>query len=161
MSKSSLFGSWGKFQRMLTKLEENPEQYFRVIESMGEKITERLWDIIEGQEIYLEPLTKEYEFRKAKEGYDERTLIRTGDYLNSIKVIDITSSGDSLEVTIGVEDGTTETGISMKQLALYIEYGTADQPARMPFQRSWEVMKKDVEQEVSERIYAKIEEVMQ
>lgn len=161
MSKSSLFGSWGKFQRMLTKLEDNPEQYFRVVESMGEKITERIWDIIEGQEIYLEPLTKEYEFRKAKEGYDERTLIRTGDYLNSIKVIDITSSGDSLEVTIGVEDGTTETGISMKQLALYIEYGTQDQPARMPFQRSWEVMKRDVEQEISERIYAKIEEVMQ
>lgn len=161
MSKSSLFGSWGKFQRMLTKLEDNPEQYFRVVESMGEKITERIWDIIEGQEIYLEPLTKEYEFRKAKEGYDERTLIRTGDYLNSIKVIDITSSGDSLEVTIGVEDGTTETGISMKQLALYIEYGTEDQPARMPFQRSWEVMKRDVEQEISERIYAKIEEVMQ
>jgi hypothetical protein len=153
---NKLFGDWNKFERVLKNLSNNSSQYQGVIISIGEKITERIWDLIESQSIELEPLVEEYRQRKIREGYDERILIKTGDFLNSIKVTDIESNGDDLIVHISVEDGTTETGISMKELAGYLEYGTSDMIARQPFLRSWEEMKNDIQREVADRLKAEI-----
>ena len=157
MAKSELFGDWNKLKRVLHNLNNNHQQYEQVIISMGNKITERIWDLIESQSIFLEPLQEEYKKRKIAEGKDERTLIRSGDFLNSIQVIDIRSDGEELTVFIGVEDGITETGIPMRELAEYIEYGTVNQPARMPFQRSWEEMRNEVANEVMNQLKEKIE----
>jgi hypothetical protein len=48
----------------------------------------------------------------------------------------------------------------MQELATYIEYGTVNQPARMPFARSWEAIKAEVSTEVSNRLKAEIEGVL-
>lgn len=147
-----IFGDWDKFERILKNLRDNRPSYQHVIRYMGEQITETIWDLIESQSIDLEPLVKEYEFRKIKEGYDERILIRSGDFINSIQVTDIRVSGYNIEVVIGVEDGITRTGITMKELAQYLEYGTEDMPGREPFKKSWEKMQDDVKEEVSNRL---------
>lgn len=160
MSKSELFGDWAKLKHTLRKLADNGGQYDQIVISMGHKIAEKIWDLIESQSIDLEPLKEDYLRQKVFDGFDERTLIKTGDFLNSIKVIDITSDGEDLTVFIGVEDGMTVTGISMNELAYYIEYGTVNQPARMPFARSWEAMKAEVSSEVSSRLKAEIEGVL-
>jgi hypothetical protein len=151
-----LFGDWDKFRHILVKLSQNHNQYDYVIKSMGEKIAERIYELVEDQSIHLEALTKEYLSRKTKEGYDERTLIRKGDFLLSIKVIDIQSNGDELTVFIGVEDGMTTTKISMRTLAEFLEYGTEKMVGRHPILRSWEEMKRDVSNEVASRLKAEI-----
>jgi hypothetical protein len=151
-----LFGDWNKLQHVLNKLANNHDAYEGMIISMGEKITERIWDLIESQSIELEPLVEDYRQRKIREGYDERILIKTGDFLNSITITDINSDGDNLIVTIGVEDGTTETGLSMQELALYLEHGTETMIARQPFFRSWEQIRKEVSSEVASRLKAEI-----
>lgn len=157
MAKSELFGDWGKAKHIFNKLATNHDQYERVIESMGHEIAERLWDIIESQSIDMAPLQEAYRARKVAEGYDERIVIKTGDFLNSLKVTDIQSDGENMTVFIGVEDGMTESGISMQELAVYIENGTVNQPARMPITLSWEAMRADVTSEVSSRLKAEIE----
>lgn len=153
---SELFGDWEKLKHVLRKLADNPHQYEHIVISMADKIVERIWDLIESQSIELEPLVEEYRQRKVAEGYDERILIRTGDFLNSIQVTDIQTNGDDITVLISVEDGRTETGISMKELAQYIEYGTSNQPARMPLHRTWEEIRHSVKKEVMERLKAEI-----
>ena len=147
-----VFGDWDKLEQTLKALQQNNRAYQNVIRQVADKITEAIWDLIESQSIELEPLVKEYEFRKIKEGYDERILIRTGDFINSIDVTDITIQGNDIRVFIGVRDGVTKTGISMQQLAEFLEYGTEDMPAREPFRKSWEEIRKDVKEEVSDRL---------
>lgn len=149
---SKLFGDWNKFSRVLNNLSDNAEQYKAVGESMGYKIAERIWDIIESQQPDFAPLVEEYKQDKIRDGYDERIAIRTGDYLNSIKVTRIESDGDSLFVFVGVEGGQTETGLDMSELAEYLEYGTSKQPARFPITQSWEIMKNEITKEVSDRL---------
>ena len=155
-----IFGDWDKLEQTLKALAKNNEAYKRVIRDISEKITEAIWDLIESQSIELEPLVKEYEFRKIKEGYDERILIRSGDFLNSIQVTDVRVRGYDIQVHIGVEDGMTQTGISMKDLAYFLENGTEDMPARQPFKKSWEEIRKDVKEEVGNRLKSVILEDM-
>jgi hypothetical protein len=156
MSGSKLFGDWDKLQHVLRKLSENGDQYQGIVYSMADKIVEKLWELIESQAIEMAPLKEEYLKRKIAEGYDERIAIRTGDYLNSLQVTDIQSDGESLTVFISVEDGVTQTEISMKDLANYLEYGTSNQPARYPMTRSWEAMKAEVQSEVASRLKGEI-----
>jgi HK97 gp10 family phage protein len=153
---SKLFGDWNKFRHVLEKLADNADQYQGIVQSMADKIVEKLWDIIEQQAIELEPLKEEYRQRKIAKGYDERILIKTGDFLNSLAVLDIQSDGDSMTVFIGVEDGETKTGISMRELAEYLEYGTENMIGRHPMQRSWEQMKSEVESEVASKLKSAI-----
>lgn len=149
---SSLTGDWDKFRKILNNLQDNQEQYKDVGIEIGHKIAERIWDILESQQPSFAPLAEEYRKQKIREGWDERITIRTGEYLNSIKVLRIESSGDSLSVFIGVEGGKTETGLDMTELAKYLEYGTSRQPARYPITQSWEIMKNDITRECASRL---------
>lgn len=153
---SALFGDWSKLKHVLRKLSENGNQYQSIVTSMADDIVTRIWDLIEQQAIELEPLVEEYRKQKVAEGYDERILIKTGDFLNSIAVTDIETNGDDITVFISVDDGVTNTGISMKELAYYIEYGTVNQPARMPLHRTWEEISQSVKSEVASRLKAEI-----
>lgn len=154
--RSELYGDWGKLKNILHNLKDIDDEYESVIKEMGEKIAERVKSLIASQSIYLEPLEKEYLAQKQSEGRDERTLISSGEFLDSIKVIDIEIGDDSIDVFIGVEDGMTETWIPMKELAYYIEYGTENQPARMPFARSWEEMKAEITNEAMSKLKSRI-----
>lgn len=157
MAKSELYGDWGKLKGILNNLRNLEGEYDDIIIEMGNEIANRIRGLVESQSIYLEPLQEEYRERKVAEGYDKRTLIRTGEFLESIRVIDIRTDGDEVDVFIGIEDGTTETGISMRELAMYIEYGTENQPARLPITRSWESMKAEVISETMNKLRDKIE----
>ena len=153
---SRIFGDWDKFRRVLVNLKDNREQYFAVGESIGRKIAQRIKEIIEAQEPDFAPLVEEYRQRKIREGYDERIIIKTGDYLDSITVKRVESAGDELFVFVGFEDGITETGLRMTELAEFLEYGTSKMPARYPITQSWEIMKNEIKKEVAERLKAVI-----
>ena len=147
-----IFGDWDKFAQTLNALQDNTEAYKTVVRQMGAEIVERIWDLIESQSIDLEPLVEEYRRQKVFEGYDERILIRTGNFLNSINVTDIKVSGYDIEVKIGVDGGTTETGLSMHELASFLEYGTSKMQGREPFRKSWDAMKEDVKGEIMSQL---------
>jgi len=157
MSTSRLFGDWDKFRHILTKLSDNEEQYFAVGRSMGDKIAEKIWDTIESQEPDFAPLVEEYRQQKIREGYYDRIMIRTGDYLNSIQVTNVESNGDQLSVFVGVEGGKTETKLDMTELAQFLEYGTSKMPARFPITQSWDIIKDEVKKEVADRLKLIIE----
>lgn len=152
------YGDWDKFAQTLQALKENTEAYHNVIKQMGEEIATRIWDLIESQSIDLEPLKEDYRRKKIAQGYGNDILIRTGDYLNSIDVTDIRVSGYDIEVEIGILDGTTSTGISMKELAKYLEFGTSKMVGRMPIHKSWEAMSGEVKSEVRSQLLAIIKE---
>lgn len=160
VANSELYGDWEELKRILHNLSDMDSTYEEIIIDMGHKIAEKVKELISTQSIYLEPLEAEYRQQKAMEGQDGRTLIRTGDFLDSIEVVDIQVSGDDVEVFISVKDGVTETGISMRELAQYIEYGTRNQPARLPFTRSWEAMKSEVMNETMNRLSSEIGDVL-
>lgn len=160
MANSEVYGDWDEVKRILRDLNDMDGTYEDVIVEMGHKIADKVKELIASQSIYLEPLDKEYRQQKAKEGHDGRTLISTGDFLESIEVTDIQIGADDIEVFISIKDGVTETGISMRELAQYIEYGTRNQPARLPFTRSWEAMKSEVMTEVTNKLRSKIEDVL-
>lgn len=154
--RSELYGDWGKLKNILHNLKDIDDEYESVIKEMGEKIAERVKSLIASQSIYLESLDTEYLAQKKSEGRDSRTLISSGEFLDSIEVINIEVKDNGIEVFIGVGDGMTETWIPMKELAYYIEYGTENQPARMPFARSWEEMKAEITNEAIGRLKKEI-----
>ena len=149
---SKLTGDWGKVNVALKNVKDLKYSLEEDFEGIGEDIAERIREFIENQELDFAPLTQEYLAKKIKQGYDPRVLIRTGEYVESIKVTEVDSDRDSIHIFISVEDGATETNLSMKELAEFIEYGTKKQPARLPFTQSWERMKGQIKREVERKI---------
>lgn len=144
----SISGDWDKFNQILKDLKNNRREYQDVIEDVGYKIADYIKELILNQSIHLEPLVEDYRKKKIAEGYGDRILVRTQDFVNSIDVVDIKVQGYDIEIFISVEDGMTETGISMRDLAHYLEYGTENMTAREPIKKSWEHMKSEVIDEV-------------
>lgn len=154
---SELYGDWDKFARILHNLKDNEPEYDEVIRSVGQKIAEKIRELIESQGIDMPALDDEYLADKVSEGYDSRILIRTHKFVDSIKLTYEEDRGDGIMVFIGVDGGTTDTGLSMQELADFIEFGTSRQPARMPFHKSWAMMEHEIMEEVSQRLLAIIE----
>lgn len=154
MADIELYGDWEKAKRILRNLSDNTEEYHAVAIAMGELVADKVREYIESQKLILAPLDREYREGKIKAGGDPRTLIYTGAYVDSIKVTDIDIRGDEIDVFISVEDSVTRTGISMKQLAAYLEYGTSRMPARLPFTQSWLLMKEEVRKRANEELKA-------
>ena len=148
----SVYGDWDKLDRILNNLKNNRRDYHAVIQDVGQDIADRIKELILTQGIQLEPLVAEYRRRKLAEGYGDDILVRTHDFVNSIQVVDIQPQGYDLDIFISVEDGMTQTGITMKELAEFLEYGTSKMTGREPFKKSWEEMKEDVKSEVSQRL---------
>lgn len=149
---SKVYGDWKKLKKALNNLGKFTDDIQEVGKKAGEYVELKIKDNIENQSLNLAPLAQEYWRRKIAEGYDPRILIRTGEYLDSIKIVDIQETGNGISIFVGVEDGITETGISMSELATYIEYGTRKQPARLPITQSWEKMRSEVRRMIIEEI---------
>ena len=154
MADIELYGDWEKAKRILRNLENNTPEYHALAIEIGEYVAEKVREYIESQKLLLAPLDREYREGKIKAGGDPRILINTGDYVDSIKVTDIEIRGDEIDVFISVEDSVTRTGISMKTLAAYLEFGTSRMPARLPFTQSWLLMKEDVKRKANAELQA-------
>lgn len=157
---SSLTGDWDKAIRVLRELQRQGNEYKEEVRKIGEEVARKVKSLIESQALDLEQLDSDYLRKKTSEGDDTRILIRTSQFINSIQVTDIQASANGINVKISVMDGTTETGISMIELASFLEYGTSKMPARKPFEKSWEEMKEEVTNEARERLSAIIKEVI-
>lgn len=154
MADVELYGDWDKAKRILRDLSNNTKEYHEVAVELGEYIAQKVKENIESQKLALAPLDREYREGKIKSGGDPRTLINTGEYVDSIKVTDIDIRGDEIDVFISVEDSVTRTGISMKELAAYLEYGTRRMPARLPFTQSWLLMEDEIKRKASAELKA-------
>lgn len=152
MANIELYGDWDRVKRVLRNLQDNTDEYHEVAIRIGEYVADKVREYIESQKLMLAPLDKEYRRGKIKAGGDPRILINTGEYVDSIKVVDIDIRGDEIDVFISVEDTVTKTGISMKELAAYLEFGTRRMPARLPFTQSWLLMKEDVRNKANEEL---------
>lgn len=148
----SVYGDWDKLDSILKNLKNNRREYQDVIQDVGQDIADRIKELILTQGIHLEPLVAEYRAKKIAEGYGDDILVRSKDFVNSIQVVDIQPRGYELDIFISVEDGMTRTGISMKELSEFLEYGTSKMTGRAPFEKSWEEMKEDVKSEVQQRL---------
>lgn len=153
-----LYGDWDKLERKIKALQNNRREYHDVIMDVGESISDRIKSLISGGELDLEPLVAEYRARKTQDGYGDNILVRSGDFVNSIQVVDIQPKGYDLDVFVSVGDGMTRTGISMQELAEFLEYGTSKMTGREPFKKSWEEMKRDIISEVEQRLSQIIKE---
>lgn len=147
-----LYGDWDRFRHILVKLKHNHMQYDEVVLSMGRQISDRIRNLIVSGSLDLEPLVEDYRKTKSAEGYAGATLVRTQAFVNSIEIKDIKSDGESLTIFIGIAGGVTQTGISMNDLARFLEYGTENMIGRYPIRRSWEQMRKDVKEDVASRL---------
>lgn len=154
---SGLTGNWGQVNSALYNLSRT-KNYDKVLTTIGNLVVNRIKQNIMSQSIQLVPLQEEYKRRKIAAGHDPRILISTGEFLNSIVVKDVQSSGDSFSITVGVEDGSGSNGISLEELAYYIEYGTSKQPGRFPFTLSWEEMRSRVSNELINQISVTLQE---
>ena len=153
-----IYGDWDRLDRILKSLQRNRREYHDVIMDVGEEIADRIKELISSGSLNLEPLVAEYRAQKLADGYGDTILVRTGDYVNSIQVVDIEPKGYDMDVFISVGDGMTRTGISMQELAEFLEYGTSKMTGREPFKKSWEEMKSDIIAEVEQRLTAIIKE---
>lgn len=154
---SGLFGNWGQINVHLNnlkraKIKEKP------LLGVGAILAEQIRRNIEEQRIDFVPLSPEYAARKAARGGDSRILIDTHQYVDSIVVKDLEVEGDTFRIVVGVADGEMDTGISLSELAYYIEYGTHKQPGRYPFTLTWEQMREKLKQEIVSQIKVEIEE---
>lgn len=149
---SELYGDWDKLFNALYNMQDMKGKLADAVVETAKTVEINIKSFIENQEIDLVPLTEEYLRRKVAQGYDPRILIKTNQYLESIAVTDIEISNRNITIFVGVIDGATSTGISLAELAYYIEYGTFRQPARLPFTKSWERMRADIQKEFIDRI---------
>jgi hypothetical protein len=158
---SELYGDWDKALKTFQNMKglSTSDMAYEIIDT-GDAIADRIKEYIESQDLALQPLTEEYLNRKVSEGYDPRILIRTGEFVDNIEVTDVDESDNTAMVFVSVKDGTTSTGISLKELAEFLEYGTSRMPARYPFTLSWEKMRGEIKRNVARRMMVMLEGVV-
>ena len=98
------------------------------------------------------PLNSQYKAWKIKKGLDPRILIAYGYYLNSIKVY---KSGKDWVVGVDPFQIHPKTGIRMKKLARYLEYGTSKMPARPHWRPAFEYIRKHINRYIKEYLKEK------
>ena len=98
---------------------------------LAEDIVRELRRVIENQLLTWKPLSAAYLRRKRRLNLDERILIATGHYLDSIQVR--TDPNDDWKITIGFYENQQHPvyeGIDFNDLARWLEYGTTQMAAR-------------------------------
>jgi len=144
----------GTAEKLLRKVgrQINRELMRQLVVDFAERTHARLTRGIKEQTFALTPLSRRYLEQKIACGYDRRILIRSGDYLNAIRVR-TTARSAAVEVN---PNSKTDTGIPMNTLALWLEYGTRRMPARPHWrptalwaQYTWYAM---MEREITRRV---------
>lgn len=120
------YGDWMKIRASLKRIDSDEalEKASKQMESLGRVITRRLKAHIRKQDLDWAPLSSA---TIKKKGFD-KIYVNRGDYLRSI-TYDVTSENGVVELNVYPE-GDHYSGLSMQELADYLEYGTAKMRAR-------------------------------
>lgn len=150
------YGAWKQAGVKLKALQANLFPAFKVqLEQDGQYILETLQGHIDSQDLGWTPLA---ESTIALKNGDDTILVETGFLRNNLKVRQIRSVKNGITFFIGADAWTTHqpSGLKMKQLMIYLEYGTRNMPAR-PLVRP---TLKEVEPILKKNWEALIEEIM-
>lgn len=148
MIRCEMTGDWDKAVEMLKGLRNMQEKYKEIVKQISKEVAITVSDLIESQGIDMASLDAEYAKNKKERGRDGRILISSRNFVDNIEVKSITVTGSSINVKVGVLDGTTETKITNEKLAQFLEGGTSNMPKREPFKKSWEKMRTEIKEEV-------------
>lgn len=109
----------------------------------ADKFLEHLRNNILGQKLSLAPLSPKYKRYKELHGYDTRILISTGEYVDKLKVKEVSYGKNVQGYFVGAfeEDTHVASGQSMATIARWLEYGTYNMPPRPHIFPSWEQFK--------------------
>lgn len=120
------YGDWMKIRASLKKLDSDEAigKAAKQMESLGRVITRKLKAHIRKQDLDWAPLSSA---SIQKKGFD-KIYVKRGDYLRSI-TYDVTVENGEVELNVYPE-GDHYSGLSMQELADYLEYGTAKMRAR-------------------------------
>jgi hypothetical protein len=127
-------------------------------------MVETVKDIIENQLDIKPPLNEKYKEWKKRHGFDERILIMTGEYLDSICVIEKQEQPDvtkgqrkgRFSIGVGVRDKPhTRAKVAMVTLMKWLEHGTSKSPPRTHWRVVWERFRAEMPRNV-ERIRIEI-----
>lgn len=144
---------------LIRKLQGFDDEFQRILDEATEKVAneflEFLKESIENGSLDLEPLTEAYLRHKIAKGLDERILIATREYLDKLKVVK-TPEG----VFVGARPGETHeaSGVDMASLAMWLEYGTQNLPARPHFGPAWDMFWPEAQKRLLKLIQDEIDE---
>lgn len=149
-------GQWEELQRRLSRLRRNEKDYLRIMNNLAVKTQTSIQQKLIQGELNLAPLTLAYALEKRSQGFTGEITIRTSHYVNSIRVKSININGSDIEVNIGFVGGVTDTGLSIMELAKFLEYGTSKMTARKPFLKAWEAVEREIKETARDLIIAEL-----
>lgn len=154
---SRLFGDWQRATDFFARLLGFSDKIERLLEDdIAKEVEVKLKENVRNQLLDLKDLSPEYLARKRKEGLDTRTLIATGDYIESLRVFDIQKSKGKLTIYVGASNEDKHySGLSVGELALIIEEGTFNIPPRPHFRLTWE----KIDYEIRRKIELEVENI--
>lgn len=131
-------GDWERFgARMLAAAQAANKKGEEAVEQLANDSRAYIVQGIERQWFTMRKLHPRYVAYKSRQGFDERILIKTHKYLDSIKVIK-----DEKGFRLGVDPyAKADNGKFYEQIATELEYGTSKTPGR-PHWRPTEVWAK-------------------
>lgn len=128
----STFDNKDPFKPYKSKMKKFITEQEKFIEELAIKFLEDLKRAIYRQTLPLEPLSDNYLQYKQNNDFDERILIKTGDYIKSFKVRFRRYMGQYIATVYIEETYKSEyiNDITNKMLYKILEYGTSRSPAR-------------------------------
>ncbi len=140
-----------EFKKNVIKLNSAEKGFDRWLAGEIEQLVEKV--IKEQKWKYKwKPLNPDYKMWKIRKGLDRRIFIAYGYYLDSIKVY---QSGHDWVVGVDPFRIHMKTGIRMKKLARYLEYGTSKMPARPHWRPAYEYVRKHIDRYVKKYLKEK------
>lgn len=126
--------------KMLTQMQNNYKIIGnQIVDTNAELFYDELMSVIEEQN--FAPLSPEYAKRKGLLGLDTRILIATSEYMSNIQIRQVRGIQGKTARHVGVDSNTkhSDSGLTMSDLALIMEYGTSDGriPARPHYSTAW------------------------
>lgn len=146
------------YKKFFTVLEDSAiSTVATMTRELAEELVEDLKESIEYQIFDWKPLSEKYLEWKMQEGLDERIMIATGDYLDSIAVIEIVR-GRGIQVRVGLPDAVaTESGLTYDQLARVHEFGS--RKMKIPSRPHWRPLYKQAQRRSLEMKKEAIKEI--
>lgn len=141
MLKITLKGDWKKLKRDLNRLSKKLVPAFRAaVNESGELVLETLKGHIQAQDLNWAPLA---EHTVELKGGDTTILVETGFLLESgFEMRKLSANG--LTIYVGASSVTHPSGVPVKDLLIWIEYGTDKMPARPLMRPTMDEMKEEI-----------------
>lgn len=112
------------------------------LRDVAKKFLESLKQSVYFQSLDLVPLSPRYAKQKESKGLDPRILINTGEYIETIEIVENQVSKGVLEIVIQAPDHDhSETKINLRLLSRLLEYGSKNE--KMPARPHWRPVMKE------------------